>query len=128
MLRQNRPIETCYFDGDDDEQTFHLGAFEDNKLVSVASFFFEKHEAINEENQYRLRGMATLPEFQNQGRSNALLKMAFPLIKQNMTSLLWCAARTSAVGFYEKIGFEPMGEIFEVPYTGPHQLMVKRID
>ena len=37
LLRQGLPVESCYFDGDKDENTFHLGAFEDDKLRSVAS-------------------------------------------------------------------------------------------
>ena len=41
MLREGRPKEEVHFENDDDDQTFHLGAFYDNKLVSVASFYFE---------------------------------------------------------------------------------------
>ena len=103
MLRPGLPIESCHFDGDDDEQTFHLGAFVENKLVSVASFFFEKNSTFEDPYQYRLRGMATLPDYQKQGLSRELLKMAFPIVKQNMCSLLWCNAREVATGFYQKI-------------------------
>ena len=128
MLRPNLSKDTAIFAGDEDEQSFHLGGFIDSKLASVASFYFEKHPDLDEPYQYRLRGMATLDENQGQGLSSELLKMAFPIIKQNMCNLLWCNAREGAVGFYEKVGFKPIGEFFDIPTIGKHILMIKQID
>lgn len=127
MLRPGRPQSECLFAGDDEDQTFHLGAFVDNKLVSVASFYFDRHPDIDSPYQYRLRGMATLPDFQGQGLSGELLKMAFPIIKQNQCEILWCNARVSALGFYQKVGFEKLSEEFDIPTVGPHVLMMKKI-
>lgn len=127
MLRPGKPLSECQFQGDNDEQSFHLGAFVENKLVSVASFYFDKHPDIDEPYQYRLRGMATLPEFQHQGFSKELLRMAFPIIKQNQCKLLWCNARVSAMGFYQKVGFKKVGEEFNIPDIGPHLLMAYHI-
>ena len=127
MLRQDRPREEVIFPHDDDDQTFHLGGFFENKLVSVASFYFENHPDLPDEYQYRLRGMATLPEYQGKGTSSALLKMAFPIIKQNLCTLLWCNARTSAMGYYQKVGFEKIGDEFDIPTVGPHVLMFRKI-
>jgi predicted GNAT family N-acyltransferase len=128
MLRPGRPIEDCIFRGDDDEQTFHLGAFVESKLVSVASFYFEKHQSLTDEYQFRLRGMATVPDFQGQGLSSNLLKTAFPLIKKNFCTLLWCNARESALGFYQKVGFKEVGEAFDIPDIGAHRLMFIRLN
>lgn len=128
MLRPNGTLEDCVFQGDNDEMTFHLGAFVDKKLVSVASFYFEKNERFPEPYQYRLRGMATLPEHQGQGLSSALLRTAFPVIKQNQCTLLWCNAREKAMGFYSKVGFIPTGEPFSIPHIGKHVLMSIKID
>jgi len=128
MLRAGFPRETVHFPKDDDDQTFHLGAFDGNKLVSVASFYFENHpDLIDDEYQYRLRGMATLPEYQGQGHSRALLKMAFPIIKLNQCTLLWCNARVTAIGFYQKVAFEKMGEPFNIPQVGEHILMFHKV-
>jgi GNAT superfamily N-acetyltransferase len=127
VLRPGRPVETCYFPGDDEDQTFHLGAFVEGKLVSVSSFFFEKHPAIEAPYQYRLRGMATLPEHQRHGYSQELLKIGFPMVKQSLCSVVWCNARKSALGFYEKLGFQRISEEFEIPEIGPHYLMLKNL-
>ena len=99
----------------------------DKKLVSVASFYFDKHPEIQAPYQYRLRGMATLPENRGQGFSSALLRTAFPVILQNQCNLLWCNARESAIGFYLSVGLKPLGDIFNLDPIGPHQLMYKEL-
>ena len=128
MLRPNGTLEDCMFQGDHDELTFHLGAFVDKKLVSVASFYFEKHPLFEQAYQYRLRGMATVPEYQGQGQSSALLRTAFPVIKQNQCPILWCNAREKAMGYYIKVGFKATGELFTIQNIGKHILMSVNID
>lgn len=125
VLRRNSISEECIFPHDEEEQTFHLGAFDDGKLSSIASFYLENNSVFQEKHEYqfRLRGMATLDHYRGQGFSSQLLKTAFPLIKNNHINLLWCNARTSAKGFYEKVGFVATGDIFEIEDVGPHILM-----
>ncbi|MCY4523335.1 MAG: GNAT family N-acetyltransferase, partial [Halobacteriovoraceae bacterium] len=118
----------CQFEGDEHELTFHLGAFDESKLVSVASFYYQNNPTIQQEHQFRLRGMATLPEFRGKGFSKALLKIAFPLIKQSLCDTVWCNARKMAYGFYQKVGFDFKGEEFDVPQIGPHTLMTKKLN
>jgi predicted GNAT family N-acyltransferase len=127
ILRPNANEDACHFEGDEDELTFHLGAFVDNKIVSIASFYFISHPDIKDEYQFRLRGMATLEEYRNKGFSSALLKTAFPHIKNNQCTVLWCNARLTAKGFYQKVGFETIGEEFEIEGIGPHIVMVKKV-
>lgn len=126
MLRPGLPIETCYFDNDNEEMTIHLGAYIDDELASVASFYFERNSQFEDEYQFQLRGMATLNPYQGKGLSSALLRTAFPLIERNHVRMLWCHARTSAKGFYEKVGFKSVGEEFDIEGVGPHYLMLKR--
>ncbi len=129
VLGPHLTMDKIKFPNDDDEDlSFHLGAFQDGKLVSVASFYYEKSPEFSDLHQYQLRGMATLPEFEKKGFSSELLKVAFPIIKQNFCSLVWCNARKSAVGFYEKVGFQKLNENeFEIPEIGPHMLMFKKL-
>ncbi len=127
VLRPNGTEEDCHFEGDNEDQTFHLGAFIEGKLVSIASFFFERHPMFDEPYQFRLRGMATLDEHRKKGLSSALLKRGFPIIKQNLCHLVWCNARKEAVGFYLNNGFEAIGEEFQIDGIGPHLLMFKKL-
>ena len=127
VLRPGLPIETTHFDGDNDENTFHLGAYLDGKLSSVASFYLKNHPDIKEEWQFQLRGMATMADSQGKGLSSALLRTAFPMVKRNHVDTVWCNARKNAVGFYEKVGFEIISEEFEIEGVGPHFLMIKKL-
>ena len=38
VLRTGRPLETCAMEGDDHPDTFHLGLFDQDSLIGVASF------------------------------------------------------------------------------------------
>ncbi len=127
VLRQGLPIESCHFDGDFDDNTFHLGAFQDDKLTSVASFYLKRNKSIEDEYQYQLRGMATKLASQGKGLSSALLRTAFPIVQRNHVKMLWCNARVSAVDFYKKVGFEIISDEFHVENVGPHYLMCKSI-
>jgi len=127
ILRPNMELSDCVYPGDEDGASFHLGAFIDDSLVSVASFYMDNHKEIEDEFQYRLRGMATDLEHRGQGYSLSLLNTAIPMIEQNGIHTLWCNARSEAVGFYEKVGFEKIGDEFDIEGIGPHYLMVKKI-
>jgi predicted GNAT family N-acyltransferase len=127
ILHPNLPIDSCQYPGDQDDQTFHLGAFEKGKLVSIASFYFERHPQFDDPYQFRLRGMATSLKFQNKGLSQALLNRGFPIVKQNQCTLVWCFARKNAVGFYQKVGFEICGDYFENKDEGQQILMLKSL-
>lgn len=127
ILRPNQDIADCKYPGDEDDGSFHLGAYVDDKLVSVASFYIDRHNDIEDEFQYRLRGMATDVEHRGKGYSLALLQTAIPLIEKNNIHVLWCNARSGALGFYQKVGFNVMSDEFEIEGIGPHFVMSKRI-
>ncbi|POB12623.1 GNAT family N-acetyltransferase [Halobacteriovorax sp. DA5] len=121
--------ESSYkFVADDESDTFHLGAFVENNLVSVASFYFNPNPKFNIDNQYQLQGMATLESYRKQGFSRELLNVAFPIIKQNFCNLIWCNARIEARAFYEKLGFESFEDEFEIEGIGRHILMYREIN
>lgn len=125
ILRKNMNLP-AEFHGDFDKETFHLGLFEDNKLVSIASFV----KAINENfkgSQFQLRGMATLAEYQGNGFGKLLILEAEKILKEKNIPILWCNARVSAVHFYYKQGFQSIGQEFDIPQIGGHYVMFKKL-
>ncbi len=126
VLRQNIPLP-YEFNGDFDENTFHLGAFKDGKLVAVSSYMKERN-ANFKGTQYQLRGMATLIEYQGLGLGKLMLQEAFSILKELKTNCLWCNARIKAVNFYEKLGLQTYGEKFEIKYVGDHYVMFKYLE
>jgi ribosomal protein S18 acetylase RimI-like enzyme len=127
VLRPGRPIETAYFEGDTDDDTFHLGVSVEGHLVSVASFFLRSNERFDDAVQYQLRGMATRTNCQGRGLGTALVDAALPILRENQCTLLWCNARESAAEFYRKLGFETIGERFDIAGVGPHFVMFRRL-
>jgi len=123
ILWQHKSIDDCGIDIDEREGAFHLGVFMNDELVCVGSFFQQNHVQFSEQNQYRLRAMATLAKSQKQGIAKALLDFAFERLQNQNQEILWCDARVIALGFYEKMGFIKLGEKYEIPLIGPHYLM-----
>ncbi len=127
VLRPGRPIESCHFDGDDMPTTSHFGLFLENQLAGVISAFKAQNKLFSEENQYQIRGMAVLSEFQKKGFGEALLEYCENEIRLKSGNLIWFNARETAIGFYEKSGYEILGDQFEIPNVGPHYILFKAI-
>lgn len=125
VLRKNIPLP-YEFNGDFETETIHLGAFKDEKLIAVSSYMKAGYKDF-EGNQFQLRGMATLTEFQGFGAGKLMLQKAVQIIKEKNCNLLWCNARIAAVDFYKKQGFQTFGEKFEISLVGEHYVMFKKI-
>ena len=127
VLRPGRPIESCHFDGDDLPTTSHFGLYFENQLAGVISAFKAQNKLFTEENQYQIRGMAVLSEFQKKGFGEALLEYCENEIRLKSGNLIWFNARKTAIGFYEKSGYGILGDSFEIPDVGPHYILFKAI-
>ena len=126
ILRPGLPADTAIFDRDDDPATRHFGAFEGNRLVGVATFFPESCPGFPGPAAWRLRGMATLSHVQGRGAGTRLVAEGVAAARASGAELMWCNARVTALGFYEKLGFVAVGDPFELPNSGRHYLMIKR--
>ena len=127
VLRPGGVEEDTHFPNDRLEDAFHLAAQVDEQLIAVASFYPEKRKELIGWKQYRLRGMATHPEFVGRGTGKRLILFALDHLKAQHADLVWCNARLGAVEFYEKVGFEKLGEQLEIEGIGPHYLMHRRV-
>ena len=127
VLRPNRPLETCFFEGDELETTLHFGGFVNNELVGIISLFKNNHLSFQEENQYQIRGMAVLENFRKYGLGKKIVEYSEDYLKQKNISLIWFNARESAVGFYQKSGYEIIGDSFNIPDVGIHYVMYKTL-
>ena len=127
VLRKEKPIETCQFKGDDDENTTHFGLFLENKLVGIISIFKENNILFPELNQFQIRGMAVLEEFQGKGFGAELVKEAENHCISLNTDLIWFNARENAVPFYKKLDYIIIGDSFLIPDVGIHFAMYKKI-
>ena len=127
MLRSGRPAEDAVLPDDEDAETLHLGAINEDTIVGVASLFKEPLPGDADAGAWRLRGMAVSPTAQGNSHGKALLLSCLDHVAAQGGNVLWCNARTSATGFYLSCGFQVQGEEFEIPGIGPHFVMLRRI-
>ena len=128
VLRPHQTLEDCKYDTDHGDNSFHVGAFYQGKLISVASFCMVKHPDFSVERQYRLRAMATLENYRRLGAGRSVVNYAEDLIKEWGINFLWCNGRTTVQEYYGSLGFKAHGKVFDYPPIGPHIVMYKNLD
>ena len=125
----------------DKPERFHVGArqngAEDGTVISTASFIVEGEARLNglrpEAPRWRLRAMATDPDFQGCGLGGRVLSFGMDELSRRLAArgeseaVLWCNGRTGAERFYRRHGFSPIGDVFETPGTGPHYIFWRRV-
>ena len=147
ILRAGLPREEAIFPGDELPTSLHYAAVEpapdeDGRqandggngrrsdggvpvVVSCATLHLEPWEG---ERAYRLRGMATADGRRGLGLGRVLLELAVADVRRETpVRLLWCNARTPALAFYRRQGWEARSDVFDIPTAGPHVRMTKRL-
>lgn len=89
---------------EEDNHGYHFGAFKDNRLIAVVSLF--KHA-----DDWQFRKFAVNPALQRSGVGRQLLAYITAFTVAEGGQKLWCNARISATGFYEKHGFNQTGNM-----------------
>ena len=112
--------------GDEDPETFHLAArTPDGQVVGVVRFSPApcpwRPLATA---PWQLRGMATEAAVRGSGAGRALLDDGLARVATRGGDVVWCDARVSAAGFYERRGFTVVTEPYDKPGIGPHVGMV----
>jgi predicted GNAT family N-acyltransferase len=124
-------FESASFVEDDLDSTFHLLAWAEAnaELIGCATM----HEPVwtsrtaGTGGMIQLRGMAVHQRVQGVGVGRLIMHEA-KRYSQGESKSLWCNARQSAVGFYEKQGFVPCSDWFDIPVIGPHLKMIWNTD
>jgi len=106
--------------------TLHLGVRDGGEVVAIATLSREPAPGRPEVPAARLRGMAVDPARQGEGLGAAVVKEALRRLAAAGVELCWANARLRALGFYERLGFTPEGEVFE-SIGLPHRLVVRRV-
>jgi len=122
VLRPGWPVGSPMH-GDDNPDAVHLAAFDEDERVVGSVLVLPHPYPLRPElpGGWQLRGMATDPELQGQGIGGRLVAAALDEIRQRNGALVWCDARTSALGFYARHGFVAEGAEFLHAESGiPH--------
>jgi len=117
ILIEGTDRDSPEFDGDYDPNTLHMGAFAEGRNIACLSLMPSDYEG---QTAYQLRGMAVLPESQKQGFGKSLLNFSEKwLLRQTSARLLWCNARSAAVDYYAKMGWEKVSDEFLIEESVP---------
>jgi len=117
VLYPGRSPERANYPGDTD--AVHIGAYaETGELSGCASLFHQPGKVI------QLRGMATSDAVRGTGAGLAIVRFAESYAREQGVARLWCNARATAVGFYERCGWTKEGDEFDVAGIGGHFVMV----
>ncbi|PCJ15428.1 MAG: hypothetical protein COB02_18070 [Candidatus Cloacimonadota bacterium] len=123
ILRPFQNEKFIIYEGDNHKESFHLGIFDDKKLIGILSILKEKS------NDLRLRGMAIDLKYQKMGLGSKLLNFALNKMKnEKKYKSLWCNARIIALSFYKNLGFLESGSIFNISNIGQHIKMIYFFD
>jgi GNAT superfamily N-acetyltransferase len=125
VLRPHQRLAEVITDGD--STGIHFAAFGDDVIVGVASLQSEPAGPASEP-CWRLRGMAIDPTMQARGVGRAVMSELLDFVARSGGGQIWCAARMAAVGFYERFGFDVIGDVFEEPVIGPHIRMERHVE
>ncbi len=125
VLRDGTDSDVVVWDGDDDPHTFHLGVRGDDDLIAVSSWMQRRHPDRPAEDAIQLRGMATDPDHRGTGLGSMLLAAGLDRCAETGVALVWARARVTALPFYVRHGFEPVGPVYTDLTTGlPHRDIV----
>jgi GNAT superfamily N-acetyltransferase len=122
-----RPAELL--PGDDVPGGVHLGAVDADGTVACTCFVYaDPCPWLPGRPAWHLRQMATRPDRRGAGLGAAVVAAALELARAQGAEILWCNARETAAGFYERQGFERHGGVFtDERHTIPHVQMWREL-
>lgn len=120
ILRQ--PLGLSLFEEDltVEADYFHFGILEGDRVIACVLAIPVSAEKA------KIRQMAVAADFQKQGLGKKLLLNMEDRLKQRGFHLFELDARTTSVGFYQKLGYALEGEEFQ-SVSIPHQRMRKSL-
>jgi GNAT superfamily N-acetyltransferase len=139
VLRPDQPAANSAYPGDDDPSSAHAAVFAPAStartsgdgvdgepvvapvVVAVGTVLFEPPPwDAGRRHAWRVRGMATMPDWRGLGLGSAVLAALVDHAGAHGGELAWCNARVPARRLYERAGFVGRGEVFDIPGIGPH--------
>jgi predicted GNAT family N-acyltransferase len=117
-----KPLGLSFLDEelDKEKEDILIGAFEDDRILGCCLLTKVDDKTV------RLRQMAVPNSLQGKGIGRALMIFAENIARDLGYRTLVMHARKTAVGFYEKLGYNCTGNEF-VEVTIPHYVMEKKL-
>jgi GNAT superfamily N-acetyltransferase len=121
VLRDGTPSQDPRYTEDDWDITTHLALYKHEEIVGTSSCLTKTYplpHAYSNNFDTQLRGMAVDQSLQSTGLGAELLLYGVHMAQRNGAGIVWARARDSALKFYEKNGFNTVGDAFLDEATG----------
>ena len=117
-----RPLGLTYSEDElsREKEDILIGAFDDDEMLACCLMTRIDNKCL------RLRQMAVQNNLQGKGIGASMMNFAELVARDKGFKKLVMHARKTAIGFYEKLGYKPVGDEF-VEVTIPHCLMEKKL-
>ena len=127
VLRDGTPSQDPRYADDDAEGSVNLGIRESGILVACSTWLPRPWPLDQSAPATQLRGMAVAKHLQSKGLGNILLQAGITRAKTLESTYVWARARDRALYFYERNGFETIGDQFidEASGLAHHLVMLK---
>lgn len=128
VLRPGQPLADIPVPGEDGPDTAHVAALTaDGRVVGTAVLLPEPYGERTD--AWRLRGLAVPEDLRGRGVGGRVLRYALGQVALRGGGLVWAQVRDPARAFYQRQGFVPDGEPYDLPpapddrFTGPYVRM-----
>ena len=120
ILRKPLGLSFTQEELDKEKDDILIGCFEDDSLEGCCLLTKEGDKTV------RLRQMAVTSGLQGKGLGRVLMNFAENIARDKGFKKISMHARKNAIGFYEKLGYEKVGNEF-MEVTIPHYVMEKEL-
>ena len=121
ILRKPLGLDFSEADLENEKDDTLIAAFDDDEMVGCCMLCKETDEKI------KLRQMAVHEVVQGKGLGAAILNFAENIARDKGYKKIFMHARESAVGFYEKLGYQINSDVFN-EVNIPHYVMEKSLE
>ncbi len=122
ILRQPLGLTFTNSDLEKEKEDILIAAFDEEEILGCCLLT----DAPNNEHTLKLRQMAVKGNLQGKGVGRQMIHFAENIARDLGNSKIMMHARHNAIGFYEKLGYKTVGDMFE-EVSIPHFVMEKKL-
>jgi GNAT superfamily N-acetyltransferase len=116
VLRPGWAPESVVYPEDDAPSATHFAAWRDYLVAGTLSLYAEPPPVdvdVERGRAWRMRGVAVRDDVRGGGVGRALVVAAEEFARTQRGEVIWCNGRVSAQPFYERLGYQPWGDVFD---------------
>jgi len=128
VLRKGTPYTHANYPEDTYHDVVHFGIMDDGIVLATSTWFMKECPERIGISAMQLKGMAVSSSLQSSGFGSKLITRGLQHAQDNGAQCIWARARDFAIGFYERCGFEVIGDGFmDEPTAMPHHIVLRPV-